>query len=106
MKPNQTIFSDPVKKAKESWKLLETGDKSFIFDLFVGQLQSSLECMECGHISLTYDPFWDLSLPLFKVRNFISTSNIVKPPLQRFFEAVLPQRWATKMDIATGFTLP
>ena len=50
--------------AKEVWKWYETKDKSFVFDLFVGQLQSSLKCVVCENVSLTYDPFWDLSLPI------------------------------------------
>jgi len=31
-------------------------------DLFVGQLKSSLVCCHCGHESVTFEPFWDLSL--------------------------------------------
>lgn len=37
-------------------------------DLFVGQLKSSLTCSECGYCSTAFDPFWDLSLPIPKVR--------------------------------------
>ena len=36
-------------------------------DLFVGQLKSSLECMQCGYVSNTFDPFWEIPLPLKKV---------------------------------------
>uniref|UniRef100_H2Z5W2 ubiquitinyl hydrolase 1 n=1 Tax=Ciona savignyi TaxID=51511 RepID=H2Z5W2_CIOSA len=53
-------------KARSTWKWYNMKDDSFIFDLFVGQLESSLKCQECGNISLTYDPFWDLSLPISK----------------------------------------
>ncbi|VDK39516.1 unnamed protein product [Taenia asiatica] len=35
-----------------------------VVDLFLGQLMSTLECMSCGHKSTTFDPFWDLSLPI------------------------------------------
>lgn len=37
-------------------------------DLFVGQLKSSLTCSHCGFCSTVFDPFWDLSLPIAKVR--------------------------------------
>ncbi|KAL3312666.1 Ubiquitin carboxyl-terminal hydrolase 21 [Cichlidogyrus casuarinus] len=37
-----------------------------LIDLFMGQLMSTLECTECGVKSTTFDPFWDLSLPIQK----------------------------------------
>lgn len=40
----------------------------YIIDLFVGQLKSTLICQTCGYKSVTFDPFWDLSLPIPKVR--------------------------------------
>lgn len=30
----------------------------------MGQLKSSLICDKCGHCSVTFDPFWDLALPI------------------------------------------
>lgn len=39
-------------------------DNSKIVDIFVGQLKSTLKCTHCGHCSVTFDPFWDLSLPI------------------------------------------
>lgn len=32
--------------------------------MFVGQFKSTLKCTVCGHCSVTFDPFWDLSLPI------------------------------------------
>jgi ubiquitin C-terminal hydrolase len=46
------------------WKNYTDRNDSFIVDLFAGQLQSTLTCLECDHKSIVYDPFWDLSLPL------------------------------------------
>ena len=51
-------------KAMESWKRFLESDNSKFVDLFVGQLKSTLQCTECGHASATFDPFWDLSLPM------------------------------------------
>lgn len=48
----------------ESWKRYLRYDDSKIVDMFVGQLKSSLQCSVCGHCSVTFDPFWDLSLPI------------------------------------------
>ncbi|VDL93939.1 unnamed protein product [Schistocephalus solidus] len=38
-----------------------------LLDLFMGQLMSTLECTSCGYKSTTFDPFWDLSLPIPKM---------------------------------------
>ncbi|XP_054007213.1 ubiquitin carboxyl-terminal hydrolase 2-like isoform X1 [Hylaeus anthracinus] len=51
-------------KAVESWKRYLRSEDSMIVDVFVGQLRSSLRCTSCDHVSVTLDPFWDLSLPI------------------------------------------
>lgn len=53
-------------KAAEAWKRYLRFDDSKIVDCFVGQLKSTLKCSACGHKSVTFDPFWDLSLPIPK----------------------------------------
>lgn len=56
-------YSD-IEKSKESWQRYLRMDNSKIVDIFVGQLKSTLRCTHCGHCSVTFDPFWDLSLPI------------------------------------------
>ncbi|KAK4877787.1 hypothetical protein RN001_010293 [Aquatica leii] len=51
-------------KSFESWQRYLRMDNSRVVDIFVGQLKSTLRCTHCGHCSVTFDPFWDLSLPL------------------------------------------
>lgn len=58
-----SVHSDQA-KAAESWRRYLRIDDSRIVDLFVGQLKSTLQCSTCGHKSVTFDPFWDLSLPI------------------------------------------
>ncbi|KAI4454782.1 ubiquitin carboxyl-terminal hydrolase [Holotrichia oblita] len=60
---NDFNFSD-AEKAAESWQRYLRMDNSKIVDIFVGQLKSTLRCTHCGHCSMTFDPFWDLSLPI------------------------------------------
>lgn len=36
-------------------------------DLFCGQIKSTLTCSRCNNRSITYDPFWDLSLSIPRV---------------------------------------
>lgn len=35
-----------------------------------GQLKSTVKCLECGNISITFDPFLTLSLPITKPSYF------------------------------------
>nr|XP_047919338.1 ubiquitin carboxyl-terminal hydrolase 2 [Anser cygnoides] len=55
-------------KSRQMWRRYQEREDSRVSDLFVGQLKSSLTCSECGYCSTAFDPFWDLSLPIPKVR--------------------------------------
>ncbi|GMM36448.1 putative ubiquitin-specific protease [Saccharomycopsis crataegensis] len=52
------------KLAENCWKNHKLRNDSVILDLFVGLYQSTLKCPECNHISLTFDPYNDLTLPI------------------------------------------
>merc|ERR1711962_1362673 len=49
-------------QAMEAWKRYIRRDDSHLVDLFIGQLKSTLRCSDCSHESVTFEPFWDLSL--------------------------------------------
>ncbi|KAI0272603.1 hypothetical protein BC834DRAFT_817600 [Gloeopeniophorella convolvens] len=53
-----------VKLARESWEGYMKRNDSVIVDLFQGQYRSTLVCPECNKISITFDPFMYLTLPL------------------------------------------
>lgn len=57
--------------AQEAWKVHKMRNDSIIVDHFQGQLKSTLICPDCGHISITFDPFMYLSLPLPVEKNRI-----------------------------------
>ena len=66
-KPTTTDIDDSFstsQRSMESWKRFLSMENSKFVDLFVGQLKSMLLCTVCGHASVAFDPFWDLSLPL------------------------------------------
>ncbi|OQV20902.1 Ubiquitin carboxyl-terminal hydrolase 2 [Hypsibius exemplaris] len=66
-KPELTDISDHLddnQKSAEAWKRYLKRDNSKIVELYVGQLKSSLICDNCGNCSVTFDPFWDLALPI------------------------------------------
>ncbi|KAJ3097936.1 Ubiquitin carboxyl-terminal hydrolase 21 [Phlyctochytrium bullatum] len=58
-----------VEKARFSWARYHAASSSLIFDIFGGQLQSTVTCLSCGQLSTTFDTFWDLSLPIPKNRS-------------------------------------
>ena len=46
------------------WKNLLVRDNSIIVDLFYGQYKSTVKCNVCSKISITYDPFMCLGVPI------------------------------------------
>nr|XP_054392023.1 ubiquitin carboxyl-terminal hydrolase 6 [Pongo abelii] len=50
--------------AAEAWDNHLRRNRSIVVDLFHGQLRSQVKCKTCGHISVQFDPFNFLSLPL------------------------------------------
>ncbi|KAG2676917.1 hypothetical protein I3760_12G073900 [Carya illinoinensis] len=50
--------------ADECWKYHKARNDSVIVDVCQGQYKSTLVCPVCGKISITFDPFMYLSLPL------------------------------------------
>ncbi|KAG6455645.1 hypothetical protein O3G_MSEX009304 [Manduca sexta] len=66
-KPILTEIDDSLSdsaKAAEAWSRYLRMEDSRVGDIFVGQLKSTLRCTHCNHDSVTFDPFWDLSLPI------------------------------------------
>ncbi|XP_074039465.1 ubiquitin carboxyl-terminal hydrolase 2-like [Leptinotarsa decemlineata] len=66
-KPILTVIDENLSdtgKAQESWLRYLNINNSKIVDNFVGQLKSTMKCSHCGHSSVTFDPFWDLSLDI------------------------------------------
>lgn len=50
--------------AKKSWDMYVKRNDSIIVDKFHGLLKSTLVCPDCKKVSVTFDPFCYLSLPL------------------------------------------
>ncbi|CAL1537349.1 unnamed protein product, partial [Lymnaea stagnalis] len=50
--------------AREAWENHLLRNQSIVVDLFHGILKSQVQCKECGHISVRFDPYSHLSLPL------------------------------------------
>ncbi|KAL7944500.1 hypothetical protein V8C42DRAFT_346239 [Trichoderma barbatum] len=68
-KPDSTddMINNPVaikEMADKVWDITRQRDDSVIFDLFTGMYKSTLKCPVCNKISITFDPFNNLTLPL------------------------------------------
>lgn len=50
--------------AKEAWDNHLKRNKSIVVDLFQGQLKSCVRCLQCDHVSVRFDPYTFLSLPI------------------------------------------
>ncbi|KAK9247838.1 hypothetical protein V1506DRAFT_530826 [Lipomyces tetrasporus] len=53
-----------VELANKCWELHRMRNDSVIQDLFAGMYKSTLVCPVCNKVSITFDPFMDLTLPL------------------------------------------
>ncbi|XP_043220870.1 ubiquitin carboxyl-terminal hydrolase 19-like isoform X2 [Amphibalanus amphitrite] len=70
--------------AREAWYRYRLRDDSVIVDLFQGQYKSKLVCPDCGKVSVTFDPFLYLPLPLPKKKRpvcvtFFRADHTVRP---------------------------
>ncbi|KAJ2999068.1 hypothetical protein NUW58_g112 [Xylaria curta] len=68
-KPDSTdeMIGDPAaiqKMANEVWEITRKRDDSVIADLFTGLYKSTLVCPVCDKVSITFDPFNNLTLQL------------------------------------------
>ncbi|CRG97945.1 ubiquitin carboxyl-terminal hydrolase 2, putative [Plasmodium gallinaceum] len=55
--------------AEASWNRHKEINNSIIVDLFQGQYRSRLQCPKCKRVSITFDPFMYLSIPLPAKKN-------------------------------------
>ena len=51
-------------KGRQCLAVYLSKDDSFITDLFLGQFRSTLQCCVCHHQSITFEPFWLISVPI------------------------------------------
>ncbi|KAG8754786.1 CSN-associated deubiquitinating enzyme Ubp12 [Serendipita sp. 396] len=76
-----------VQHAITAWDGYKKRNDSVIVDLFQGQYKSTLVCPECEKVSITFDPFMYLTLPLPVQRSWEHTINwvpydVTKPHLR------------------------
>ncbi|XP_077513201.1 ubiquitin carboxyl-terminal hydrolase 11-like isoform X12 [Amblyomma americanum] len=50
--------------AQQAWDQYMAHNRSVVVDIFQGQFRSTVVCSGCGHVSVTYEPFMYLPVPL------------------------------------------
>lgn len=69
--------------AEEAWTNHLKRNRSVIVDMFHGLFKSTLVCPDCERVSVTFDPYGFLSLPLPRSRDISVICNLVpKDPTQ------------------------
>ena len=68
-KEQKTGKKEIPKTMEEKWNEYRIRNNSFIDSLFTGLMRSTVECKNCKHRSITYDPFIDLNVSLNKYKN-------------------------------------
>lgn len=66
-----------IELARTTWNGYLSRNDSVIVDLFQGQYKSTLICPECSKVSITFDPFMYLTLPLPVDRRWSHAINFV-----------------------------
>ncbi|XP_037285873.1 uncharacterized protein LOC119178743 isoform X2 [Rhipicephalus microplus] len=57
-------IDEQEQQAQDAWDEYTARNRSVVVDTFQGQFRSTVVCSECGHVSVTYEPFMYLPLPL------------------------------------------
>lgn len=69
--------------ADEAWAVHKKRNDSFIVDLFQGQYKSKLLCPVCHKVSITFDPFLYLSLPLPRNQRLLPVTFLWRDPKKK-----------------------
>ncbi|BFZ08637.1 hypothetical protein BsWGS_11676 [Bradybaena similaris] len=69
--------------AAEAWAQYKRRNDSVVVDLFQGQYKSKLVCPKCGKVSITFDPFLYLSVPLPKKKKTVTVTFMWKESYKR-----------------------
>lgn len=79
--------------ADDHWNAHKRRNESFIVDTFQGQLKSTITCPKCPKISITFDPFMYLSLPLP-----VNTQRSIEVVLMRADRSELGRRYSARLE--------
>jgi hypothetical protein len=78
--------------AREAWEVHQKRNNSMILDTFGGQFKSTVKCPDCPRVSVTFDPYMMLSIPLPIVEKTLAITMVFHCERQR-----LPQKVTVKV---------
>lgn len=90
---SKNIPTESMEIANKIWNDYLSKNKSIIIDLFAGQYKSKVCCPKCKNISVTYDPYLSITLPLPEEK-----SNIYKICIWLLHEEY-PKRYGLKLPL-------
>ena len=76
-------YESDLECAKRFWDLNLKRNDSIITDLFCGQFKSTITCTNCNWISITFEPFYSIILPL-KENKRKQKSNFIKEDIDQY----------------------
>ena len=68
---SDTIDTTELELSNECWANSIRQNASYFYDLFFGQMKSTLICKECGKIKIKYENFSAVELPIFEGKKII-----------------------------------
>ena len=74
--------------ADKAWKLYRQRNDSIIVDLFQGQLRSQLTCPLCKNLTVVFDPYMSLPLPISKPNYFYSEITCVFSDFNQSYDKI------------------
>ncbi|VTJ63815.1 Hypothetical predicted protein [Marmota monax] len=88
--------------AEEAWQRHKMRNDSFIVDLFQGQYKSKLVCPVCAKVSITFDPFLYLPVPLPQKQKVLPVFYFAREPHSKPIKVrskllfyAIPENWPT-----------
>ncbi|PAV83508.1 hypothetical protein WR25_15949 isoform A [Diploscapter pachys] len=88
-----------IEKAEQAWASYKARNDSIVVDKVHGQLKSTLICPVCSKVSIKFDPFCYLSVPLPPKETSLKQRIVVMHPMQP------ERRWAKFMITMTRSTV-
>ena len=68
---SDTIDTTELELSNECWANSIRQNASYFYDLFFGQMKSTLTCKECNKIKIKYENFSAVELPIFEGKKII-----------------------------------
>lgn len=94
--------------AKESWKKYKMRNDSVIVDQFYGQFKSKLDCSSCPKVSITFDSFLFLPLPMPKNELlhtvYLFHRDTSKKPVQQLVKLPFDSKMASLLQVLSSRT--